>query len=253
MENWVGLMFTVLIGFFVMLGALIVFLSKNNEKFVHFSISVAFGVILSLIVLELVPEILEIFNEKYKNFASIGLLILISTLGIMTLKIIDKFIPDHHGHDEGDSHSNYYHIGIISTIALVLHNIIEGMAIFSSLTSSLHLGLILSIGVGLHNIPLGMVITSTLYKATNSVKKTLVYIFIISISTFLGGLVMYFNSGILLNEMVLGVTLALTLGMLLHIVIFELLPHIIHNKNKLSNTLGILLGVVLMVISIFLE
>ena len=38
---------------------------------------------------------------------------------------------------------------------------IEGMAIYTSVLSSVELGTLMCIGVGLHNIPMGMVLAST--------------------------------------------------------------------------------------------
>lgn len=255
MHNLLGLFFTLGIGLFILLGAIIVLATKNNDNFVRFSISVAFGVMSGLIVLELLPESLELIGENYSSPIAILIVIVCSLIGIILLKLLDYFIPDHDVHkgEKGSVTDNLFHIGLISSIALILHNIIEGMAVYSSLSSSLSLGLLVSLGVGLHNIPMGMVITSTFYKANNSIRKTMSIIFIISISTFVGGLIMYLNSNILINDTILGILLCVTQGMLAYIVLFELLPHIIHSKNKKNELLGIILGIVVIIISILFE
>ena len=254
MHNILSLFFTLGIGLFILLGSIIVLLIKNNDNFVRFSISVAFGVMTSLIVLELLPESLELINSDYSFPINIILIILFILIGVFTLKILDYFIPDHEVHDHTNKaiKHNLYHIGLISSIALILHNIIEGMAVYSTLTSSLSLGVLVSIGVGLHNIPMGMVITSTFYKANNNIRKTMFIIFVISISTFMGGLIMYFNSNLLINDFILGMLLCITLGMLSYIVLFELLPHIINSKNKKYELSGIFIGILIMLISVFI-
>ena len=43
-----ALLFTFIIGLFLLLGSFIVFVVKNNDKFILFSISIAFGVMVSL-------------------------------------------------------------------------------------------------------------------------------------------------------------------------------------------------------------
>lgn len=250
-----GLLFTFGLGLFILVGAIIVFVTKNNDKFVSFSISIAFGVMATLIVGELIPETLELLETRYDLTKSIIMIIICVLIGISVLKLLDLFIPDHDRDDESEKEHNEQlaHIGFVSSIALVLHNIIEGMAIYSTVTKSLQLGLLVSIGVGLHNIPLGMVITSTFYKANNDKRKTLLIVLGISLSTFLGGIIMYFLAGKVISDVVLAILLGITLGMLLYIVLFELLPQIIHTKYKKETIFGILIGVLLLVVSLVLE
>lgn len=245
----IGLIFTLLLGSFFIIGSLIVFISKNNNKFVHISMSIAFGVIISLIALELLPESWEIISENYSFLVSILLIIGFMALGILVLKFLDTLLPEHHtDHDDKES---LYHIGIISAIALILHNVIEGMAVYSAVASDINLGLMLSLGVGLHNIPMGMVITSTLYGTNKSKKKTIMYIILISLSTFLGGFLMHMNLNLLENPAILGILLSLTDGMLIYIALFELLPHLFHSKNHKS-IYWVLVGILIMIISTLL-
>ena len=72
------------------------------------------------------------------------------------------------------------------------------------------------------------------------------------LSTFIGGLLMLLISN-LLNEFVMGILICITLGMLLYIIIFELIPHILHSKNKLLSIIGIVIGVLVILISSMLE
>lgn len=258
MENIYGLFLTFVIGLFIMFGTLIVFCTKNNEKFINFSISIAFGVMTTLVLSELLPESLELIGEKLSSAWTIVTVITLAIFGIIILKILDHFIPnhehDHDGHGTKKEHQkNLYHIGIVSSIALVLHNIIEGMAIYGTTTNSMQLGLLVSLGVGLHNIPMGMVIASTFYNTNKNMRKTIIISFIISISTFLGGIIMFLFSTTLVNDLTLGILFAITLGMLIYIVIFELLPQIYHTKNKSLTFLGIILGVLILLVSVVLE
>lgn len=245
-----GLLFTLLLGFFILIGTGIVFLTKNNDKFIQFSLSLALGVMVTLVGIDLLPEVIEIMSNSLGNGYSLLIAIIFILIGIGGLKILDKFIPDHDEDGELDN-DNLHHIGIISSIALILHNIIEGMAIYSTFVSSFKLGLMICVGVGLHNIPLGMVIASTFYKYNNSKKKTILISILISLSTFLGGLIMYLLSSFI-SELLLGILLSVTLGMVLYIIVFELLPHVIESKYKRISILGCLLGVILMLISLFL-
>lgn len=248
-----ALLMTVVVGLFILIGAAIVFLNKKTDNIIQFSISMAFGVIVALVGLELFPESYEILNE---NFENLGIILLVGfiLLGIVILKLLDLFIPDHEIEDntEESKTENLYHIGIMSSVALILHNIIEGMAIYSTASSSTELGILITIGVGLHNIPMGLIVTSTLYDWSKNKKKTLLILLVIALSTFLGGLIMHFLSSII-TELLLGVLLAITMGMLIYISFFELLPELKNSKNKKVSILGIILGVLVFLISILFE
>ena len=240
-----GLLITFVLGLFILLGALISLLSSKNKNFTEFSLGLAFSVITLLILLELIPHTLETLNEVNSSSSSIIILIIFAVSGVVMLKIFDLFIPDHDHDDE----SNLEHIGIITSIALVLHNIIEGMAVYNITEVSLSSGLLISVGVGLHNIPLGMIISSTIYEGNKSKKKTALIILLISLSTFLGGVGMS-----LLKESfsikLQGIILSITLGMLAFISIFELLPKIIKTKDKKNIAYGMLLGIVLIILAL---
>ena len=247
------LIFTLGTGIFMILGMIIVLLTKNNRKFVDFSISIAFSVMIMLIFGELLPEAIEEMSETYifpKNILFVTIFVII---GILLLKILDLFIPDHNVDEKNTSElENLFHIGIVSSVALILHNIIEGMAIYSAVTKNPQIGFLVTIGVGLHNIPMGMVITSTLYQSNQNKKKTIFLVLLISLSTFLGGGIMHlFAKNI--SEIILGILLSITLGMLFYIVVFELFEEIKHNHDKKTTYTGIIIGILLFLITLFLE
>lgn len=247
--NVIGLVLTLVLGFFIIIGAFLMHIFENKERFLVISLSMAFGVMVSLIFLELLPESFEIFNEKYSSIISIAMILIFSIIGFLILKILDKFIPDH----EDDDEANLIHVGIVSSIAIILHNIIEGMAIYNTFNTSINLGILLSIGVGLHNIPLGMVLSSTFYKSLSNKKKSNVIIFLISTSTFVGGLIMSIFNNVFKNEFIIGLLLSITVGMLVYINIIEILPKLIKSKDKKMIITSIIVGILILFVSVFLE
>ncbi len=257
--NLIALLLTLIVGLFITLGNILGIVLKNNKKVTDLSISIAFGVIVSLIVLELIPESFELLESNLDIFRTIIAIILLILIGIVILKILDLFIPHHtheshlvHGHKDNSSHNEHlYHIGIVSSIAVLIHNLIEGMSLYLVSSSNIVSGLLLCIGIGLHNIPMGLVIASTL-SSTNYSKKNILNIgFVVSISTFIGGFIMFIMGEV--SEMVEGILLSITLGMLIYISIFELLHQIYHMKNKKIPFIGISIGVLLLVLSVLIE
>ena len=230
----------------MLLGCLLAFvLDKKKNKIMDYILSLALSVIVMLIITDLLPETLEILNIK-----KLYLFLIFVCLGYTILKVLDNYIPDHDDNkiEKAKMNNNLIHIGIVSSVALSIHNMIEGMAIYGTCINDKTTAILMSIGVGLHNIPLGMVIASTLYQGNKSKKKTALIILSLSLSTFLGGLIM-FLLGNMIKDTVIGILLSLTIGMLLFIIIDELLPRIHKSKNKKEKVLGIITGIILLLIS----
>lgn len=248
------LFITLLVGLFTVVGSLLVFLSKNNKKFINFSICLAFGVMVTLGLLELLPESYELITGHINKPYNVIMLLLCIIVGFTILKTLDNFVPDHnHDHKHDKEHKlNLFHIGIISSIALMLHNVIEGITLYSTLVMSLNSGIMMSLAIGIHNIPLGMVIASTFYKKTNSKMKTILISAIISLSTFVGGFLAYISSGYVMGELLEGILLAVTLGMIIYITCCELLMQIKEIKNKQFSVGVVILGIIVMLISLAL-
>lgn len=256
--NFIALILTLFVGLFILFGSYIGLNYKNNQKITDFSISIAFGVIISLILFEIIPETFEILNGEIGVLRTIISIIILSLIGITLLKIVDLFVPHHeheihhsHNHTTEKCHNDHlYHIGIISSVGIISHNLIEGMSLYLVSSTSLISGILLCIGIGLHNIPMGFVISSTLKSSKYSKDKILKTSLIVSLATFIGGLFMFIVGGV--SELIEGILLGLTLGMLIYISIFELFHQIYHMKNKKLAIKGIIIGIVLLLISILL-
>lgn len=244
-----GLLTTLLLGIFIIIGAVIAFCTKKKERVVDFSIGLAFSIIVMLILTDLLPEIIE--ELKLRHFY---IFIIFTVIGYLILKLLDNFIPDHEEDhmDKKDMKENLIHIGVITSIALILHNIIEGMAIYSTIITSTTLGITMTMGIGFHNIPLGMVIAGSFYQSNENIYKTLLSIILVSLSTFVGGLTLFFLNVTEVSSIILGILLSLTFGMLLFITIDELFPRIRKTKNKKVTYIGIAVGIIIQLIAFFL-
>lgn len=245
----IGLLTTLLLGIFILIGALLAFLVKKKDKVVDFSIGLALGVMLMLSVLDLLPEVIEQLGLNHIYIFIIG-----TIGGYYLLKLLDKFIPDHDHNEEKnltvkEKKENLIHIGVVTSLALVLHNIIEGMAVYTTILSDAKLGLAVTLGIGFHNIPLGMVIAATFYQSNENFWKTITIISAVALSTFVGGLVMFFLNLSTINPILLGTLLSITLGMLVFITFSELIPRIRESKNKKISYLGMIIGIMILLIS----
>ena len=248
MHNTLALFITFLLGFFIIIGVIIAFFLKKQKKVLDFIFAFALSILTMLILVDLLGHTIEHLGIKH-----IYLFILFTCLGLLIFKIIDDFVPEHEDAKmtKNEEKKNIVHIGVLATIALIIHNFVEGMAIYLTAANDINLGIMMALGVGLHNIPLGIIITTTL----NSDKNTGKYLFcIISlfISSFLGGLLLYLLNINTVSDIVIGSLLALTIGMLLYIIIFELYPKVKKTTNKKITIIGLVTGVIIALIGMFI-
>ncbi len=237
---YIGIILTIITGLFFLIGIYALRSIKNRESTSLFTISLAFIVMAGLLVFDLLPELLEANN--------IYLLIPVF-LGFLTLIILDKLIPHHH-HEHSEKHCDKHdhdlhlnHIGIVTILALAIHNMIEGLTLYSVTLNSVKSGLLMMIGISLHNIPLGFQIGNSL----KNKKYSKLLVFLLCISSFLGALIIILFGS--LNEMIISILLALTFGMLLYILIFELFNEIKSALKKRETLYGIILGIVILFIT----
>ena len=248
MHNTLALFITFLLGFFIIIGVIIAFFLKKQKKVLDFIFAFALSILTMLILVDLLGHTIEHLGIKH-----IYLFILFTCLGLLIFKIIDDFVPEHEDAKmtKNEEKKNIVHIGVLATIALIIHNFVEGMAIYLTSANDINLGIMMALGVGLHNIPLGIIITTTL----NSDKNTGKYLFcIISlfISSFLGGLLLYLLNINTVSDIVIGSLLALTIGMLLYIIIFELYPKVKKTTNKKITIIGLVTGVIIALVGMFI-
>lgn len=235
------------VGLFFLLGAIIAFKNHNNKNLTNFSVGMAFVVLLILLAIDIIPETLELFeNNKYIWIISGSL------IGCGILFLIEKIVP-HHNHFEEEKHHHHEehlkHIGTMTSVALIIHNIVEGMSIYGVASNDLKTGLIYALGVGLHNIPFGIEITA-MFEGEKNRKKTWTFLIILTLSTFVGGLALHLFKD-LLTDQLLGILLSLTVGMILYIVFNELLVELKEKFNKYS-IYGIITGIILMLIGVLI-
>lgn len=247
----IALLLTILVGLFILIGTIFGIKFQNNKKVTDFSISVAFGVIITLIAVELIPEILNSsinYLGKARGFIISSVL---AFLGFIILQQLDLFVPHHEDENHHHKHVCYNehlkHIGIITSVTLILHNIIEGMGLYITSITDIKMGLILCIGIGLHNLPMGLIIASTFINEYKK-KRIIIISLIVSLSTTLGGLFIYFSH--INNELVMSLLLSVTLGMLIYIAFCELLNQVLNIQDKKTTLIGVISGIIILLISV---
>lgn len=151
----------------------ILFQIKNKDRLIASCLSFAAGVMICVSFTDLIPEANHLLHSIFKPYPAILLLFIFFTIGVIFSMLIDKFFPT-----KEESHvtnQKLYRIGIVSMIAIILHNLPEGIATFLSASENRSLGLALTVAIALHNIPEGISISIPVYYSTGSRMRAFFY------------------------------------------------------------------------------
>ena len=237
-----------LAGLSTMIGTILIFFNKTSNKILVGSLSFASGVMITVSLTDLIPSSYNLLNLTYFSIFSILLVLTFFTVGFIFSMLIDKYLPED---SSLVNNKSLYRIGIFSMIAIILHNIPEGIATFLSSSVDMSLGLSLALAISLHNIPEGISISVPIYYATKSKKKALFYTFLSGISEPFGALLAYLFLSPFISDTLMGCLFAFIAGIMIHIATYELIPAAKKYKDSGSVILFFILGTIVMLISHF--
>ena len=230
-----------------MLGTFVIFFSsKNKDKIITSSLSFASGVMVCVSLLDLMPESLNMLNNNLNLFLGIILFLIFLCIGVLTSMTIDKYLP------ETKENTKLYRVGIISMLAIIFHNIPEGIATFMASSMDKTLGISLAIAIAMHNLPEGISIAVPIYYSTNKKSKAFIYTFISAISEPFGALIAFIFLKNFVNDIFMGLLFSFIAGIMIHISFYELLPESKRYKNYKLTSLFFIIGIIFMCINLFL-
>ena len=134
-------------------------------------------------------------------------------------------------------------------LAIILHNIPEGMATFMASNTDISLGISLTIAIALHNIPEGISISVPIYYATNSKIKAISYTALSGLSELFGAIITYLFLKPFINDIVMGLLFSIIAGIMMHISLYELLPTSLKLNNKKITIFSFIFGILFMTIN----
>lgn len=235
-----------------MIGVIFIFLKKKKyDKIIVSALSFAAGVMITVSITDLVPESIVLLRENLSMITTILISLLGIILGVIISMLIDYYLPDKPISNHKDN--NLFKVGIISMIAIVLHNIPEGIATFVATNNDVNLGVSLAIAIAMHNIPEGISISIPIYYSTGSRSRALLYTFISALSEPFGALITFLFLKNIMNDVILGILFSVIAGIMMHISFCELIPTARrYNNNKMYMIIFITLGVLFMLLKFFI-
>jgi ZIP family zinc transporter len=115
-------------------------------------------------------------------------------------------------------------MGVLSAIAVGIHNIPEGIATFVASSEHVYVGVSLALGVGMHNIAEGVAVAAPIYFATGSRFKAMMWCFWSAVAQHIGGLIAYLSMGMDADDLTQAILYGLSSGMIVGIAVKELIP-----------------------------
>lgn len=154
---------------------------------------------------------------------------------------------DHHATDLA-------RMGLLTGLAVGLHNLPEGLATFVATLASPSAGVAIAVAIALHNIPEGVVVAMPIYYATKSKWKGFLWSFVSGVAEPIGGLLAYLilaSNG--MSPLAFAIMFAFVAGMMVYISLRELLPTALkYDPQDTYATSACLWGMVVMAASLLL-
>ena len=234
-----ALTLSLIAGLSTIIGSIFIFFKKDKSILLN-SFAFAAGVMITVSLIDLIPESFSYLSTYYYPFPALLFVLICFVIGVLISSFIDYYIPEN---------KTIYKIGIISLIAIIMHNIPEGMATFIASNTDIKLGITLTIAIALHNIPEGITIALPIFYSTKSRKRALLYTTIAGLSEFFGALITCIFLKDYITYKFMGYLLAIIAGIMIQISFYELLPEVWKARQK-RGILYFLLGSIIMFLSI---
>lgn len=263
--NNIGLAFslTMLAGLTTAIGGAIAFVTKkDNLKTLSVGLGFSAGVMIFVSLVDIIPSSESLLKVNFPNLYQ-WLVFGGFILGIVVSVLIDYFLPDHVDTEEllhpdapeEDNHFKHYKLkraGMLTAIAICVHNFPEGMATFLTTTQNITLGLSVALAIAIHNIPEGIAVALPIYHVTGKKRYAMLYAALSGITEPIGALVGMFVFGLFVPQILVGFLMAAVGGIMTYISFDTLLPLAKEYGNWHLSIVGIMSGILFIWLSLIL-
>ena len=190
---------TVIAGLLPESAAFWLFYLSTNTKFLSAALGFSAGVMIYVSFVEILPEAdnslslaLGKGSGPWATFAAfIG--------GIILIALIDRLVPAAENpheitkveelHQKAPKKKQMMRTGLLTAMAIAIHNFPEGLATFVSAIQDPSLGVAITVAIAIHNIPEGIAVSAPVFFATGDRKKAFWLSFLSGLADPLGAIV----------------------------------------------------------------
>ena len=256
-------------------GALVLFKKKVSSNFLAGALGLSAGVMIFISLAELFPEAqAEIMASGAMKYGK-AYVLLAFFIGMGLITLIDFAIPEYENPHEASglsldaktaavgvleqtgSEKALHRLGIMSALAIAIHNFPEGIATFIGALNDPEMGAGITFAISIHNIPEGIAVAIPIYYATKSKAKALLYATLSGMSEVIGALLCYAVTAIFGIELTGGspvfpLILAAVAGIMIYISLDELLPTAEQYGKHHIAIAGVVAGMAIMGVSLII-
>lgn len=260
---WYALALTSFAGLSTGIGGLIsIFGRPDSKRFLSCSLGFSAGVMIYVSFVELFAQSLQIITVTEGKLLGMVYTNLAFFTGMGLIVIIDRLVPSFENPheipktiskdaDSPDS-AKLIRLGLLSALAISLHNFPEGMATFAASMKDPELGLSIALAIGIHNIPEGIAVAVPIYQATRNKTKAIVYSFLAGACEPIGALFAFALMSFYWSEFLVGLILAAVAGVMVFISFDQLLPNAERYGEHHYSVYGLVAGMMVMASSLIL-
>lgn len=245
-------------------GLFTLFWKKTNTKLLSIVLGFSAGVMIYVSFVEILTNSRQYLAKSLGD--NIGQWVSAAAFfgGIFLIAVIDKLVPSYENPHESHmvEEMNYcentkmdkklMRTGLLTALAITIHNFPEGMASFTSAIMDPSLGIAIAIAIAIHNIPEGIAVSIPVYCASGSKMKAFRLSLISGFAEPFGALIGYLVLMPFLNDTVFGVLFGIIAGIMVYISFDELLPSAEEYGEHHLSVFGLIAGMMVMAVSLLL-
>ena len=229
-----AILLTLIAGLSTGVGSVLALLQRRpNKTFLSLGLGFSAGVMIYISFVELLATAREGLAKSFGAERGAWIVAAGFFCGMGLIALIDKAIPSiENPHDAKDEEQASAHpsgklmrMGLVTALAIGIHNFPEGMATFMSAMTDPKHGLPVTVAIAIHNIPEGIAVSVPIYFATGSRRKAFTWSFLSGLSEPIGAIVGYTALRSVLTESTTGIVQAAVAGIMVFISLDQLVPN----------------------------
>jgi len=261
----IPLLLTLFAGLATGIGSLIAFFARQtNKRFLSFSLGLSAGVMIYVSFVELLRNAEDTLTAEWGHTSGMFVTVLCFFLGIGLIAIIDRMVPSFENPHEVRSvesmqekpsaamNAKLHRMGIMTALAIGIHNFPEGIATFMAAVESPTLGIAIAVAIAIHNVPEGIAVSVPIYYATGNRKKAFLYSLLSGIAEPIGALLGWLVLMPFMSPTMMGCVFAAVAGIMVFISLDELLPAAREYGEHHISIYGLVAGMAIMAVSLIL-
>lgn len=252
-----ALLLTALAGLATGIGSLTAIFAKHTgRRFLSCALGFSAGVMIYISFAEMLGKSQEYLMSGFGGSAGAWAACAAFFAGMALIMLIDNLIPSPESDltaAKAGRHDAYLaRMGVLTALAIAIHNFPEGLATFTSALDDVSMGAAIAAAIAIHNIPEGIVTSVPIYCATGSRKKAFLVSFFSGLTEPLGAVIGYLALRPFLNDTVYGVIFGMIAGIMVYIAVEELIPMAREYDKGNTMILGVIGGMAVMAVSLIL-